>query len=600
MGRPAAPFYSRLPVRFAAMLALALVPIGLLAVIQTNALKREVIASEEAAMMGATLRAADEVTAVILRARGLAAGLAQAVVPLIGDIDACSTLMQQIVRAEPLASLVGFFPVGGVMRCSSSGKVVDFSDSALFAEVISSEAPHFVVNRKAPISGTSVLGVSHPVYDASGRYLGYVSISLPHTALDALREDRGIFGQYDENLLSLWTFDRDGLMLTASADLTEAQGEVPVSRPLVDLVNTTGDVFEDRSANGQPSTYVVVPIVAGDLYLMSRWDSAATRQSGMAGLWAYLPTLMMWLAGLVVAIAASERLVTRHVRVLNRAIRSFAKGDRSLSAINLGNAPAELRQLGEAYLSMTEAITHGEARMEDTVHKKRVLLREVHHRVKNNLQLIASIMNIQMRKATSPEAKTLLKGLQDRVMSLATIHRGLYQTSGMTDVHAKELFTDIVRQITTMSSGGDRNFRVVTDIDDIRLVPDQAVPLSLLMTEALTNAIKHSQGTRANPGVIELRLKHDEDLNAVLEVGNSAPTMDVTDATRLDMMNTGLGTQLLTAFAQQLGGQLEQGEMEGQYVVRLRFTMTPLVDAEHNPADTVPEPPQEPQNGSDA
>ena len=131
MGTPAAPFFSRLPVRFAVMLALALVPIGVLAVIQTNALRREVTASAEAAMMGATLRAADEVTAVILRTRGITAGLAEAVVPLIADDAACSALMRQIAAAEPLASLVGFFPVDGKMRCSSSGKAVDFSGSPL-------------------------------------------------------------------------------------------------------------------------------------------------------------------------------------------------------------------------------------------------------------------------------------------------------------------------------------------------------------------------------------------------------------------------------------------------------------------------------------
>ena len=597
MGRPAAPFLTRLPVRFAALLALALVPIGVLAVIQTNSLTREVTASEEAAMMGATLRAANEVTAVILRARGLTAGLAEAVVPVFDDVDACSALMRQIARAEPLASLVGFFPVDGKMRCSSSGKQLDFSGNALFDEVIAAKEPHFVVNRNAPISGTSVLGISHPVVDADGVYLGYVSISVPHAALDKLRENRSIFGKYDPNLLSLWTFDRDGTMLTASVDLTEAQGQVPASRPLTSLVNSNGVVFEDSSLSGEDRTYVVVPIVPGDLYLMSRWESAAKRQSGMTGLWAYLPTLMMWLAGFLVAIAGTERLVTRHVRVLNRSIRSFAKGDRSLREIDLAGAPAELRQLGEAYLSMTEAITHGEARMEDTVHRKRVLLREVHHRVKNNLQLIASIMNIQMRKAISPEAKSLLKGLQDRVMSLATIHRGLYQTSGMTDVHAAELFIDIVRQITTLSSGGDRNFRVVTDIDDIRLVPDQAVPLSLLMTEALTNAIKHSVGTRAEPGVIELRFKKDPEGLAVMEVINSLPAHGTVSASEIDSMNSGLGTQLLTAFAQQLGGALEQGEMGGRYVVRLSFKTTPLAEAEHTRSDDPDEGTDDPAKG---
>src|SRR5690606_6386022 len=114
------------------------------------------------------------------------------------------------------------------------------------------------------------------------------------------------------------------------------------------------------------------------------------------------------------------------------------------------------------------------------------------------------------RRLHSPEARVLMKSLQDRVMSLATIHRGLYQTSGLADVRADELLTDIVRQIFKMSSGPGRSFDVSTKFDDLNLTPDQAVPLSLLLTEALTNAIKYAGSDNGGLPTIHISLRREE------------------------------------------------------------------------------------------
>ena len=101
---------------------------------------------------------------------------------------------------------------------------------------------------------------------------------------------------------------------------------------------------------------------------------------------------------------------------------------------------------------MITSVLHDEAMLEDSVHQKDVLLLEVHHRVKNNLQLIASIMNLQIRKSINPEARVMLRNLHDRVMSLATVHRELYQTSGLVDVRADELLESIVSQVLRMGA----------------------------------------------------------------------------------------------------------------------------------------------------
>jgi two-component system, sensor histidine kinase PdtaS len=577
------PYVSRLAIRFAIILALALLPAGFVAFVQTKALEEEVQSRSELALMGATLQAATAETSLISRVRGMVDSLAGALQDVIDDPTACEALMRRLAAVEPMASVIAFVPTSGVMTCSSVGREFDFSADPLFQKVRDVQAPYLWINPTAPVAKTSVVGISHPVYDAGGAYAGYAVITVPHQAIEKLRFSAKTLGAELEESAAFWTFDKDGTLLTSNLDLADAERQLPDDRPITDYVGSEGTVFRSTSLKGEALTYAVVPIVAGELYLMSSFLPDVQTFPDSVGLSPYLPTLLMWLVGLFGAGLAAEMLVTRHVRTLNRSMVSFARGDRRLQAVEMKNAPAELDELATAYVAMTESITRSEAELEDLVHQKEVLLREVHHRVKNNLQLISSIMNIQIRSARSGEAKDLLKNLQDRIMSLATVHRGLYQTSGLADVRARELIPDIVRQIMSMSSGVEKPFETQNDIDDIRLVPDQAVPLSLLLSEALTNAIKHAGATREHPGRLCVRLKRSGGSDAMLEVVNSKRSLDPL-TTSVAAPDTRIGSQLITAFVQQLGGKLEFGEADGEYTLRVTFTVAPLSHAENRQA----------------
>jgi len=557
-----------------------MLPAGIIAYMQTNALEREISARSEASLLGATLQAAARETSTMSRMRGMTASLAMTIPFVVGDQTACDAVMDKAAAVEPIASVVAFVPLNGLMTCASRGREHDFSDDPLFQQVRDAEAPYFWVNSAAPVSGTSVLGISEPVYDQAGDYIGYAVMAVPHAALQELRLESLLERSKLDDTVVFWTFDENGSVLTSSLALKETSAKLPAGRTLKDLVGTDGTTFRGLSKNGQNVVYAVVPIVKNDLYLMSSFLSEDPMTVGTWGMSVYLPTALMWLGGLIVAGFAAEFLVTRHVRALNRSIVSFAHGDRRLQTIDMRNAPTELHELADAYLAMTESITRSEAELEDSVHQKEVLLREVHHRVKNNLQLISSIMNIQIRSAVSGEAKDLLKNLQERIMSLATVHRGLYQTSGLADVRARELIPDIVRQIMAISSGPEKPFETVIEIDDLRLVPDQAVPLSLLLTEALANSIKHSGARRSLPGTLSVKLKRSGGSDAVLEVVNSVRETDSAATSfggpeRPGSM-TGIGSQLITAFVQQLGGRQETDQSEDGYFLRVVFNVSPL------------------------
>jgi two-component sensor histidine kinase len=573
--------FGRLGFRLMAAIGLALLPLAILAYVQAGQFQAEATARVKAALFGETLQAAAPQIEAIENARGAAAALSVSIRPTTGDSAACTEVMRSFVQTEPNIVFAGFIPVDGLMTCASTGESHQFADTPQRRALYEDPKPVMSVNPKGPISGEAVLIFSHPVTEANGRLLGFVSLSMPHRALQAIQDRRGDFPLTREPL-SLVTFDAKGTLLTALNGVETAFELLPAGRDLQDFVDLGAITFTGVSVGGDARTFSVLPIVEGSLYILASWPPPE-RVTGAFGegipLWAF-PTAM-WLASLVVAWMAAEHQVLRHIRSLRASITAFAGGSRTVEPPALASAPNELRDVGDAYESLVDSVLHDEAALEDSIHQKEVLLREVHHRVKNNLQLIASIMNIQMRKAVSPEARALVKGLHDRVMSLATVHRELYQTTGLTDVKADELLSTIVAQVLRMGASPSRVVDLTTEFDPIRLTPDQSVPLSLLMTEALTNVLKHAGAGTGQRIALSVSLTRQPEGRALMRVANSLPDPQQDRGASPVVDSTGMGEQLLAAFAMQLSGALSVKEDSTSYVVAVEFPVRALSEAEH-------------------
>ena len=165
-------------------------------------------------------------------------------------------------------------------------------------------------------------------------------------------------------------------------------------------------------------------------------------------------------------------------------------------------------------------------------------------------------------------------------MSLATIHRELYQTTGLTDVRADELMQSIVTQILRMAARPGDPFDLQTAFDDVRLTPDQAVPLSLLLTEALTNALKYAAAPPGERPRLRVSLCRTAEGRARVRVINSVSAEGAPPPAAGQEEGTGLGDALLRAFAAQLGGTLDRGIEAGEYHLSLEFAPRALTEAE--------------------
>jgi two-component system, sensor histidine kinase PdtaS len=579
----ARPILRGLGVRLAFAFSVALLPLGIVSALQSRSLLDEAQARSEAALLGETLLAVAPEANLIRAARVAASALAASMTVIAREPDACELVMSKVI--EDLASVysfAAFVPASGETVCTSNGKPLDLTASERVTRQRLDPKPDVVVIRDAVASGMSVLAFGHPVFDLDGGYLGYVSISMPQTVLEKKEAAYGEPGrQVRHEPIALITFDGAGNVLTSSTGLDLAGDALPVDRPLATLAKNGAWTFTAFSRLGVERLYAVFPLVEDNVYAIGTWPNVETAGPFSMMVSPYLMPALMWFASLLVAVLAAERLVTRHIRALRNSMTAFAAGDHRVTNLDIPDAATEIAEVTESYLKMTDTILHDEAELEDMIHQREVLLREVHHRVKNNLQLIASIMNMQMRQSHSEEAKSVMRGLQDRVMSLATIHRGLYQTSGLTDVRADELLADIVRQLLKMATGPGRRFDVVTAFDDITLTPDQAVPLALLLTEALTNAVKYSGPTGEALPKLEVTLRREGLTDAVLSVSNDTGTAKITRD-----KGTGLGSQLMTAFAQQLGGHSTITTKGGVYRLRVRFaTSARQVDEAEQAAD---------------
>jgi two-component system, sensor histidine kinase PdtaS len=562
---PIAPRLSgRLGFRLGLVLSLALLPVGVVALIQSDKAVRSANANVEAALMGETRRAVSPESALIQQLRGTAATLASLAPAILAEPDQCDSFAQAIT-SDGLHRGFSYFDSSGAVVCLRAGD----RDGPLGMVPTQQMFETPTIRATDPGTPGSMLLASHPIRNLDGTRAGVVTVMFANA--EFLQSASDFSGAGDLALAILTT---DGQVISANQDMNALNRLLPEGVTLAGLAATPALTYGAARETGEQRAFSVIELGGRDLVAFGSWpaDGNGIIASPLA---VTLPTALMWLVSLIVAVLAAEVLVTRHIRDLRTAIMQFADGQRTIRPLDLSRAPDEIRDTAAAFVSMTDIILHDEAELENSVHQKEVLLREMHHRVKNNLQLIASIISLQMREMASGEARTLLKAVQDRVISLATVHKDLYLTSDLTEVRADELLPDILRQLMTLSSQPDRDVDLRTDLQPVALTADQAVPLALLVAEALTHTRQEADAGASGTPWIGISLRQTSKDHAALEISHSVVASALVEPGA--GLKTGLGGQLISAFAGQLEGVLDFSERKDSHHLRLEF---PLVMAQ--------------------
>jgi two-component sensor histidine kinase len=231
--------------------------------------------------------------------------------------------------------------------------------------------------------------------------------------------------------------------------------------------------------------------------------------------------------------------------------------------------PRELRVLARTFEQATLAILRQEAELGEAIQQQELLTREIHHRVKNNLQIVASLLNLQASRIRQPEARAEFQSARDRVRALATLHRHLYATGELNAVPVRPFLEELCGQLFSAMGerAGDR-LALLVEVADVEVNSDQAVPLALIVTEAVSNAVKYAF-PRGRRGSVRVRLlATDETLTLHIEddgVGIPAGRSDTEAGVR-----DGIGLQLVRGFVRQLGATLLVEEAHGtRYTVSI-------------------------------
>ncbi|RZK51575.1 MAG: sensor histidine kinase, partial [Hymenobacter sp.] len=180
------------------------------------------------------------------------------------------------------------------------------------------------------------------------------------------------------------------------------------------------------------------------------------------------------------------------------------------------------------------------------------LLREVHHRVKNNLAIVASLLRLQANRLPDPEVARAVRESQQRIEAMSLLHQGLYQTDDVTAVDMHNYTTDLVQSLRVAYNYPATDLDLTLDVAAVRLELDVAVPLGLVLNELLTNAFKYA--IRAPGGARPaLRVALQPAPGGLrLEVQDNGPGFDPTAA---DYGGT-FGQQLVKVLTGQLGGRM--------------------------------------------
>ncbi|MDN3548607.1 tetratricopeptide repeat-containing sensor histidine kinase [Mucilaginibacter aquaedulcis] len=198
-----------------------------------------------------------------------------------------------------------------------------------------------------------------------------------------------------------------------------------------------------------------------------------------------------------------------------------------------------------------EIITSKNTLLEDLLKQKEWLLKEVHHRVKNNLQIVMSILNTQSAYLQNDIAIEAIKGSQHRVNAIALLHQKLYSGGNIALVSMPSYISELINYLSDSFDTGFRHIKIIQASDPLNLDPAQAVPIGLILNEAITNAIKYAFDRRG--GEILVSLAMHESGNAVLKVSDTGkglpPDFDFSETSSLGMeMMKALGKQLKGKF----------------------------------------------------
>lgn len=205
------------------------------------------------------------------------------------------------------------------------------------------------------------------------------------------------------------------------------------------------------------------------------------------------------------------------------------------------------------------------AKIQKSLGEKEALLREIHHRVKNNLSIISGLIELQLHSTDDEEARRVLKNSQSRIHSMAMIHEKLYQTNSLSQISLSSYIKELVETIH-QTFAEQESVILEFDMEEVSVNLDTIIPCGLMINELVVNAFKHA--FKNSGGILSIELKKEGE-RAELIVADNGPGMPADIKTE---QKDSLGLLLINTFAAQLEAETELTSNNGT-CFKIRFPL---------------------------
>lgn len=262
----------------------------------------------------------------------------------------------------------------------------------------------------------------------------------------------------------------------------------------------------------------IVALIAG-AHSYTNLRAAHARVGALQVLGVALPALM-WIAAIAIAGISLHRLVNVPLRAMRRVVDRRAAGYLEARMASDPAGTSELAELAAAFNLMADRVAGHASAMEEALATQKALTREVHHRVKNNLQIVSSLISIQARDASNPDVAAAYALIRQRVNALALVHRWMYMDESARGVELRSLLADLSASLEHGFEGRTGTAgRVRCHAERISVGQDTALPIAFLVTELVA-------GARAHPGTVPadtlIEARRTADRVCCLSVGSPA------------------------------------------------------------------------------
>ncbi len=443
----------------------------------------------------------------------------------------------------PLTNVVRVSPEG-IVDCSAAGAVGTPIANPAWIESLRSERNSVRTDAfYGEASGEWLFAIFRRNNDATGQFAGASGLGLSVSSL-----------------VELFNADPD-LPDDVQLALTDLDGEVfgQVEMPKFDRrwieranANPGGALVVVREEDGSSLDLVIQPVgTEGIFALITRpspglFDELTLNPVGMFGL-----PLLTFFGALIAVWMAVDGLVLRWLARLRQVAIHFASGQYDYRPRrSFDSAPAEISRFASTLTQMASRIAERDRSLREALRTRDAAVREIHHRVKNNLQIVTSFLNLQSRQVKEPAAQEVLAAARHRIDALSIVHQTLYQHERLDTVHLKPFLEGLLRHLSEAMGMSESGIRFDWEIENVERGSDDAIPIALFVLEAVTNAVKYA--FENNGGVIKVSLKRTEE-HIVLTVRDDGVGIAEDKAAS---PQTGLGSRLMNAFAKQLRAKL--------------------------------------------